>query len=165
MFFDNADSVTRVVTMNVGQGAAMTFPAGYYPWSWKPRQTTHKTSGKLYFEVTVPAGDFEILFGNPAYPYQFAALNSVTEGIGGSGIVKVAYDHTAKKIWVGKGAAWQYGGDPGAGTGETLNSASYTDTEGLWVRFQSLVHGQDFLVQTDGAFAYTPPTGFVGWDS
>lgn len=84
---------------------------------------------------------------------------ALTLGMAVNNVFQVAVDPSAGYIWFGRNNTWVSSGDPGAGTNPTFTGLAGT----LYVA-QSTYTGSDQQTVNFGAsaFAYTPPTGFVG---
>jgi len=80
-----------------------------------------------------------------------------------SGIIMVAFDADAKKMWFGKQGTWNTAaggvGDPGAGTNPTF---TYTGTRTLFLPAVSMYANTGSWTFNFGQriFSYTPPTGY-----
>lgn len=147
------------------------------------RATTGKSTGKYYYEFTVPTGATagyvsisnatdanSAVWGNSAnnWGYAFSGLkyNSGSASYGNTwannDVIGVAVDLTNGKIWFSKNGTWQASGDPVAGT-----NAAYTTLSGTLYPSTGARGDVCQVTLNTGAtpFAYTPPTGYSAWDA
>ena len=142
---------------------------------------------KIYFEVTVTAtdvnDDMEIgvgdgsfvltnpprnqstawtLYGNNGNKCNSPTYTGYGSAYGLNAVVMVAVDMGAGKIWWGVNGTWIASGDPAAGTNYAFNNLTGT----LYPVFATGVNTNAVKANFGAtAFAYTPPTGFTGFDS
>ena len=154
------------------------------------KATVAKDSGKRYFEVTVDAmglsgtpnigvvqvnatgqvgdGGSVSLTRNASWGVlahsgdkYHGSVNSYGTALSVGNVVSVAVDFGTGKIWWGKNGAWFASGDPAAGTNEAFSNLAN------WL-YPAVSASNGAKVTANfgaSAFAHTPPSGFVAWDS
>lgn len=151
------------------------------------RGTDSKAADKKYFEVTVDtlsgsgaffmvglnnsAADLSSFDGVDAWlwasygdTYYDGAIGPTLSTYGQGDVIGVAVDFAAGKVWFAKNNAWQYSGDPSAGTNPALEFTGET----LFPFVQFYASGSNSFQGTVALEAadttYDPPSGFSVWD-
>jgi hypothetical protein len=160
----------------------LTATAGYSAWQ-AVRSTDYKSSGKLYWEVTVAVANsasymvgiatadasLANYIGSDAHGYSYYGSTGVKMYNGGSSaygdtytlndIIGTALDLDNGKIWWSKNGVWQNSGDPAAGTNE-----AYSGITGDFYPAISLTNSNALTVNFGAtSFAYSAPTGFASF--
>lgn len=153
------------------------------------RSTIYKTTGKLYCEFTVVSVPDQTIFGIAPYSFDcttdndtncpavnggYAIRNDAMKYYNSSSgsaygvsftqgdIVGMAVDLDNGKIYWSKNGVWMNNANPVSGTGYAFNGISGS----FYVVMSLYPSGKSATVNFGStAFAYAPPSGFIGWTS